>query len=281
MRCPILLLAATAFALATPAAHAADFPVHAQLTGGSPTYHPGEAPRSLTVRLSNTTRTARRDVHAVIVLVDRERTLTPRNVSLQYRDAASRTWRAVSLTHTGNDENVGVVGGEDGPGMALAPRQSAAVELRLRFGRGTRPVHVAASATVMQRERAGADGEWVGQSEPYEFDIVVPTPTPTPTPTPVPGLGLGPVPGPGPAPGPGLGPVPVPGPGSAPGPAPGRGTWPGPGPGPGPGPETARPQEAPGGAPELAATGGERAALTVAGLLLGGAALVIAARRHD
>jgi LPXTG-motif cell wall-anchored protein len=258
MRYPILLLAATAFALATPAAHAADFPVHAQLTGGSPTYRPGEAPRSLTVHLGNTTSTARRDVHAVIVLVDRERTLTPRNVSLQYRDAASRTWRAVPLTHTGNDENVGVVGGEDGPGMTLAPQQSAAVELRLRFGRGTRPGHVAASATVMQRDRAGADGEWVGQSEPYEFDIVAP--------------------GPGPAPGPAPGPSPGRGTGPEPGPEPG----PGPGPGPGPAPETTRPPQAPAEAPQLAATGtAEPAALAAAGLLIGGAALVIAARRHD
>jgi hypothetical protein len=256
MRCPILLLAATAFALATPAAHAADFPVHARLTGngGSPAYRPGDAPRGLTVHLSNTTRTARRDVHAVIVLVDRERKLTPGNITLQYRDAAHRTWRAVPLTHTGNDENVGVVGGEDGPGMTLAPRQSAAVELRLRFGRGTRPGHVAASATVMQRERAGADGEWVGQSEPYEFDIVAPVPGPGPGPSP--GRGTGPGPGPGPRPGPG--------------------------PGPRPAPETTRPPQAPAEAPQMAATGAaERAALAAAGLLIGGAALVIAARRHD
>jgi hypothetical protein len=164
----------------------------------------------------------------------------------------------VPLTHTGNDENVGVVGGEDGPGMALAPRQSAAVELRLGFGRGTRPGHVAASATVMQRERAGADGEWVGQSEPYEFDIVAPEPEREPAPGPAPERATGQ--GPGPEPEPGLEPEA----------------------GPEAGPETVRPPEAPGGAPELAATGtAERAALTAAALLLGGAALVIAARRPD
>lgn len=280
MRCRALLLAAaiataTAATLGTPTATAEDFPVRAQLTGGPAAYRTGDRPRGLSIRLSNTTRTARRDVHPVMVLVDRERALKPGSVSLQYRDPASGggTWREVELQHTENDENVGVVGGEEGPGLTLGAGESVTVRLRMRFGSGTRPGHVAASATVMQR-KGKEDGEWVGESAPYEFEIVAPPAEPGP--------GTGPDPGPGPGAGPGTGTGPGPGPGPESGPRPGperEWEW-------GSEPERAgpwTPPEAPRPLPELAATGValRAAARLAAALLLGGATLVLVVRRRD
>jgi hypothetical protein len=294
MRCRALLLAAAAIATVGTApapATAEDFPVRARLAGGPATYRTGDEPRGFRIRLDNTTRSARADVHPVIVLVDRDRALTPGNISLEYRDPADATWRPVPLDRTDNDENIGVVGGVDGPGLELAARQGATVELRLGFGRGTRPGHVTASATVMQREgRHGTDGEWVGESAPYEFDIVRPrtpprapsapprthprTPGPTPPRTPAPSAP------PARASTPSLTPSSLtpssltpsfPAPPSAPSEA--RATPAPPGAG----------AEPPLTAPALAATGVTRgrAALAAAALITAGGALVMAARRRD
>ncbi|MDX6314438.1 MAG: hypothetical protein QOF44_3902 [Streptomyces sp.] len=177
MRCRKRLLVSAAILLGAVAglpqaqapAGAEDFPIRARLAGGPATYEAGAEPHRFDVVLRNTGGAERSDLHPVIVLVDRERALTPRRIRLDYEDPATGAWRAVRLGRTDNAENVGVVGGENGPGTTIAAHGSLTVRLRLRFERGTARGHVTASATVMQRR--GTDGDWVGESAPYTFDI--------------------------------------------------------------------------------------------------------------
>ncbi|MEU4095009.1 hypothetical protein [Streptomyces sp. NPDC026673] len=297
--CSALALAATAAALTTPrAAGEEPFPVTARLVGGPHAYTAGAGAREFRVELANRSREPLRDVHPVLVFVDRGRKLTADQILLEYEVTTARSaggeqdraWRPVSVEHTDNDENIAVVGGENGPGTTLPPGRAVAIALRLRFTARTPAGRVRASATIM--ERRGRDGDWVGESAGYDFDVVPPrtgtagpqSPRPdlpgggetggdggTPT---APGAGPGTEGGGRPSAGPAGSPAPDTSPGAGPGTGPGKGTGPGPGTGPGKGDEGGA-----GPGPELAATGSRHRApalmLTGAGMLLvaGGAAL--------
>ncbi|WP_127358740.1 LPXTG cell wall anchor domain-containing protein [Actinacidiphila soli] len=259
-------------------ARAEDFPIRTWLTGGPARYEAGSGPHRFDVVLRNASGAERSDLHPVIVLVDRERALTPRRVRLDYEDPETGAWRAVHLDHTDNDENVGVVGGENGPGTTIAPHGSLTVRLRLRFERGTARGHVTASATVMQRR--GTDGDWVGESAPYEFDVMptaaTPAPTDAPAQTPAPAQTSAP------APAPAQTSAPAPAPAQTPAPAPAQTSAPAPAQTPAPAPAAVPPRRDPvAGPPQLAATGSTgRTALAALGLIAVGAALLTAARRR-
>ncbi len=281
--CSALAVAAAAVVAAAPQAAAEPFPVTALLLGGPHTYAAGAGPREFRVELENTARAPLRDVHPVLVFVDRARKLAPDQIRLEYRTTApiagaagtrDRSWRPVAVERTDNDENIAVVGGKNGPGTTLPAHRKVTIALRLRFTAPTPAGPVTASATIM--ERRGTDGDWVGESVGYDFDIVPPrNATPRPQ-SPRPGRtgehgrqegGEG---GDGDGTGPGARPggSPAPdssadvGPGTDPGTVPGKGD-----------------EAAPGTAPRLAATGDRHRApalmLTGAGVLLvmGGAAL--------
>lgn len=301
--CSALAVAAAAVTAAAPRACAEDFPVTARLLGGPHTYAAGAGPREFRVELENTSRGELREVHPVLVFVDRGRKLTADQIRLEYRAAASaagagnardRSWRPVAVERTDNDENIAVVGGKNGPGTTLPSRRTVAIALRLRFTAATPAGPVTASATIM--ERRGRDGDWVGESAGYDFDVAPSRDATAGPQSPRPGrtgeegrpdggrggdggTGAGPEEEPGVRPGgsPGPGPSTGSGPGSGPGTDPG--TDPGTGPVPGKGGET-DPGTAPGAAaPGLAATGDPHRApalmLTGAGVLMvmGGAAL--------
>jgi hypothetical protein len=292
----LAVAAATAVLTASPAA-GEPFPVNARLLGGPHAYTAGAGAREFRVELRNRSREPLRDVHPVIVFVDRGRKLAADQIRLEYEVTATagtrgerdRVWRPVPVEHTGNAENVAVVGGENGPGTTLPPGRRTAISLRLRFTALAPAGRVTASATIM--ERRGRDGDWVGESAGYDFDVVPPrdnTPGPQ-SPTPgrtgdeggsgggdggdggtgsVPGTGPETEPGGSPAPGAsagtgpgtgeGPGPEPRPGTGEGPGPMPrpGTGEGPGPMPRPGPGKGDGTAPGTPGGAgPDRAATG--------------------------
>jgi hypothetical protein len=154
---------------------AAAFPIRAELSGGPAAYRAGGRGRLLRLTLRNTTAVECREVHPVVVLVDGERKLTPDRISLEWRGPQEQAWRAVSLQGTEHAENVGLPGGENGPGVTVPAHGSVTMRLRLRFAAGTTtPDRVVASATTMQRR--GAAGTWVGESNHYPFDIVAPRP---------------------------------------------------------------------------------------------------------
>jgi hypothetical protein len=166
----------TAAALAANCALAAgqDFPLRARLHGGPAEYTAGGAPRAFALDLANATGADRREVHAVVMLIDDRRALFPAQIAMEYADGAG-DWHPVSFEHTDNDENVAVLGGENGPGTVVPARATVTVRLRLRFAPGTPAGRVTASATVMQRK--GDDGDWVGESDPYAFRTLPAAPT--------------------------------------------------------------------------------------------------------
>ncbi|MFI6873044.1 hypothetical protein ACIBL6_06365 [Streptomyces sp. NPDC050400] len=173
-------ITATAVTLAgaapVPAAHRAsacqvapgsdDFPIGARIHPGRDAYRAGGGHQNWSLELTNTTDETCGDIHPVVVLVDRRRTLRPAQIRLEFFDGTR--WRPVPFERTDQDENVGVF--DDGfRGFSAGPGQTLTVKARLAFTSAARPGHVVATAAVVQRR--ADDGDWVGESNDYPFDI--------------------------------------------------------------------------------------------------------------
>ncbi|WP_329560600.1 hypothetical protein OG711_25255 [Streptomyces uncialis] len=143
---------------------AGTFPLTTRIEGAPDVYRPGAPPESWTLGLVNTTGTGYRGVHPVVVLVDEDRTLRPEQVRLEFHDGSG--WRAARTTRTGRDETVGVF---DGDGFTVPAHRTVPVRVRLAVTRDAAPGEVTATAALVQRR--GDDGEWVGESGPYTFDV--------------------------------------------------------------------------------------------------------------
>ncbi|MFJ9180292.1 hypothetical protein [Streptomyces sp. NPDC102360] len=150
---------------ACAAAKRGDFPIDTRIGEGPATYHPGDAPRHFSLDLTNTTATRCADLHPVLVLVDEARKLTPKHITLEFRDAGR--WRPVTVERTGRDENIGVFDGF--PGFSVGAGDTVTVDVRLAFADDTRPDHVVANAALVRRK--DDDGDWVGESDDYPFTI--------------------------------------------------------------------------------------------------------------
>ncbi|MFD9906103.1 hypothetical protein [Streptomyces sp. NPDC059063] len=152
------------------------FPLDTRVRKGPATYHPGGGWRRWAVRLTNTTEGTCDTIHPVVVLVDRTGKLRAKQIQLEFRDGDR--WRPVRFERTARDEHVGVFGdgsdrsdGFDGfDGFTAGPGETVTVDVRLAFTSDTAPDHVVASAAVVQRR--DDDGDWVGESDDYPFDIV-------------------------------------------------------------------------------------------------------------
>lgn len=150
---------------------AAAFPIRPRLDGGSAAYVADGRPRQFLLTLSNDAAVACEQIHPVVVLVDRDRKLTPDQIELAWRGPRDRAWRPVALEGTDHAENVGLPGGEDGPGVTVPAHGSVTLRMRMRLAPGaTAPDRVVASATMMQRR--GARGMWVGESNHFAFDVL-------------------------------------------------------------------------------------------------------------
>ncbi|MFI1102496.1 hypothetical protein [Streptomyces melanogenes] len=148
----------------------ADFPVDTRIHGGPAEYRPGGGPQLWYVDLTNTTAHTCRNIHPVVVLVDRDRTLKDSQAKLEFFDAAGGGGRArpVPFERTDADEHIGVF--DDGfPGFVIGAGETVTVKVRLGFTADTRPNEVTVNAAVVQRR--GEDGEWVGESGGYRFGI--------------------------------------------------------------------------------------------------------------
>ncbi|MYY86613.1 MULTISPECIES: hypothetical protein [unclassified Streptomyces] len=181
----LLVLSVTAAALALapsaaaeggpPADHpactsvdATEFPLVTRIHPGPGAYESGGEPRDWTLDLSNSTDETCGNIHPVLVLADEERTLRARHVRAQFGDGDR--WWDVDFERTGQGENVGVFGGNGFPGFTVGPGRTVTVKVRLSFAPGAEPNHVVTSAAVVQRR--DDDGDWVGASNEYPFDIV-------------------------------------------------------------------------------------------------------------
>ncbi|MEV4971594.1 hypothetical protein [Streptomyces scopuliridis] len=148
-----------------------DFPIEARIHGGPTGFRPGGGPGAWYLDLTNTTDADCLHIHPVVVLADRDRTLAVSQVTLQIRPATSGDggrWRTLSLAKTDEDEIVGVL--NDGfPGFVLPGGRTVTVSARLAFAPDTRPNRVVMSAATVQRR--GGDGDWVGESNAYDFAV--------------------------------------------------------------------------------------------------------------
>ncbi|MGW5333399.1 hypothetical protein [Streptomyces bauhiniae] len=171
----LCLVAATALAPVSSAAVVApcpagddgSFPLGTRIHGGPDTYRAGGAPGTWYIDLVNTGAQVCADVHPVVVLVDDERLLRPSQAKLDFYDGRRR--RPVRLESTDHQELVGVVGADGFAGYTVAPGKTVTVRLRLMITSDAYADHVTAKAALVQRR--GQDGEWVGESEDYVFDI--------------------------------------------------------------------------------------------------------------
>jgi hypothetical protein len=146
----------------------ADFPLGTRIHGAPGTYQPGGDSAEWYVDLANTTDAACHDIHPVLVLVDSGRNLRPDRVRAEFQDAGSGSWHAIPFLRTDRDELIGVFG-EGLPGFTVGADGTLSVKVRLGFAAEARPNTVVANTAVVQRK--GDDGEWVGESGDYRFDI--------------------------------------------------------------------------------------------------------------
>ncbi|MEW2318880.1 hypothetical protein [Streptomyces bauhiniae] len=160
-----------------PAGDDGSFPLGTRIHGGPDTYRAGGAPGTWYIDLVNTGTQPCADVHPVVVLVDDERLLRPSQAKLDFYDGRKR--RPVRLESTDHQELVGVVGADGFAGYTVAPGKTVTVRLRLMITSDAYADHVTAKAALVQRR--GQDGEWVGESEDYVFDIDGEEPDPAPT----------------------------------------------------------------------------------------------------
>ncbi|MEV6307592.1 hypothetical protein AB0M10_03205 [Streptomyces sp. NPDC051840] len=170
---------------------AEDFPIETRIHGGPDTYASGGGYGTWYLDLRNTTSTPCYAIHPVLVLTDEERTLTAEQIQLEFTERAHPDEEhRVSWESTDRDEQIGVFGsgeqGDDFPGFTVPAKRTVTVEVRMAFTSDTLPGTVTARAAIVQRQPAGdagarddedrsgkaADGEWVGESQAYEFTIV-------------------------------------------------------------------------------------------------------------
>ncbi|MEU6814838.1 hypothetical protein [Streptomyces sp. NPDC046860] len=173
-----------------PAGDDGSFPLETRIHGGPDSYEAGGAPGTWYIDLVNTGAQACAGVHPVVVLVDDERLLRPAQAKLDFYDGRRR--RPVRLESTDQQELVGVVGADGFAGYTVAPGGTVTVRLRLMITSDAFADHVTAKAALVQRR--GQDGEWVGESGDYAFDIEGEKPGRNPHGRPDPGRTQGPVP---------------------------------------------------------------------------------------
>ncbi|MFI2366915.1 hypothetical protein [Streptomyces sp. NPDC018833] len=144
-----------------------DFPIRTRMHGGPRTVHPGAGFQSVGLDLTNTTEELCHRIHPVVVLTGRPG-LAADKVTVEFRDEDAGRWRPVSLERTSEDEIVGAF--DDGfRGFVVPAGKTLTVKVRLALAAGTAPNTVTVNAAVVQRK--GNDGDWVGASGDYRFDV--------------------------------------------------------------------------------------------------------------
>ncbi|WP_432076838.1 hypothetical protein [Streptomyces wuyuanensis] len=162
--------------------NAVEFPIATRIVRGPGEYRAGGDAHEFSVELSNTTAQPCLNIHPVVVLAGQGRAIPPDRVRLEFFDGAARIWRPVTIEKTDQGEAVGAFGAGSGgfAGLSLPAGGTFSVRVRLAFpDRTTAPDAVVANAAVVQRR--GADGDWVGESNDYRFDILAPEPTDRPS----------------------------------------------------------------------------------------------------
>ncbi|MET9555001.1 hypothetical protein [Streptomyces sp. NPDC006645] len=143
------------------------FPIDTRIHGGPGEYRAGGRPGTWSIDLTNSTDEVCHNIHPVIVLSDRQRSLTVGQVRLQLTDDKGG-WRTMSLEKSDEDEMIAVLEGGF-PGFAVPARQTVTVRARLAFTAAADANKIVANAATVQRR--GGDGDWVGESNDYRFTV--------------------------------------------------------------------------------------------------------------
>ncbi|MEV0175298.1 hypothetical protein AB0I00_29785 [Streptomyces sp. NPDC050803] len=141
------------------------FPLTTRLHSGPKTYEAGGGYGTWYLDLTNTTTQTCRNVHPVVVLVDERHALRPAQPRLEYYAGDTPQPHPVRFETTDADELVGALA----HGLTVGPRETLTVKLRLAVTSDAVPNRVTANAAVVQRH--DDDGDWIGQSNDYRFDI--------------------------------------------------------------------------------------------------------------
>ncbi|MFI6081483.1 hypothetical protein ACIBBB_11000 [Streptomyces sp. NPDC051217] len=144
-----------------------NFPIDTRIHGGPDTYRPGGPPGVWSLDLTNSTDEACHNIHPVIVLSDRHRSLTETQVRLQLTDDKDR-WRTMSLERSDEDETIAVLEGGFS-GFAVPAQETVTVRARLAFTAAADANRIVVNAATVQRR--GGDGDWVGESNDYRFSV--------------------------------------------------------------------------------------------------------------
>ncbi|MEU2129374.1 hypothetical protein [Streptomyces sp. NPDC018352] len=164
---------------------AKDFPISTRIHGGPDTYASGGGYGTWFLDLTNTTTESCRGIHPVLVLTDEDRRLTADQIQLKFSEQGSPgTEHRVTWETTDEDEHIGVFGGEGGDsfdGFTVPAGRTVTVQVRMAFTSDTSPGRMTANAAIVQRQRVASgtagkagkdDGAWVGESEDYPFTVV-------------------------------------------------------------------------------------------------------------
>ncbi|MGV2922014.1 hypothetical protein [Streptomyces alfalfae] len=144
----------------------ADFPIDARIPEGPRTYRPGGGEQEWSVALTNATGEPCDRVHPLVVLVGEERSLRPEHIRLEFHDGSR--WHPVAFHRTDQRENVGVFDHGFG-GFTVKSGETVTAKVRMGFTGDAPAGGVTATAALVQRKKN--DGDWVGESNPYTFDI--------------------------------------------------------------------------------------------------------------
>ncbi|MBT2427069.1 peptidase [Streptomyces sp. CB00316] len=176
---------------------AKEFPIEARIQDAPTTYASGGGYGTWFLDLTNTTDTACRALHPVLVLNDEDRRLTTEQIQLKFSEPGRPgTEHRVTWETTDRHEQIGVFDGDPGSapadssdssedsddgflGFTVPAGTTVSVRVRMAFTSDTAPGRVTAHAAVVQRRhqdkaKGGGreDGDWVGESGAYRFVIV-------------------------------------------------------------------------------------------------------------
>ncbi|WOX09928.1 hypothetical protein [Streptomyces sp. N50] len=163
---PAHATAAAAPACAAPDARA--FPLTTRIHDGPDTYAAGGGYGTWYLDLTNTTARRCTAIHPVVVLVDQQRALKPSQPKLEFYDGTRPRPHPVHFEKTDEAELVGAF--DDGfPGFTVDPGKTLTVKVRLALAPDAVANEITADAAVVQRH--ADDGDWIGQSNDYRFDV--------------------------------------------------------------------------------------------------------------
>ncbi|WP_406252439.1 hypothetical protein OH786_12075 [Streptomyces atratus] len=164
---------------------AEDFPISTRIHGGPDTYASGGGYGTWFLDLTNTTTESCQAIHPVLVLTDEDRKLTSDQIQLKFSEQARPgTEHRVTWETTDRNEHIGVFGGEGGDsfgGFTVPAGRTITIQVRMAFTSDTSPGRITANAAIVQRQRVAGgtagtagrdDGAWVGESDDYPFTVV-------------------------------------------------------------------------------------------------------------